>query len=266
MKDMYQLNQIPSEAQIQKFLRRVLFGRNIFCPTCRYRQVWKSRDRYWCRRCRRRFTLLSHTWLGNIKLPLTKWWLVLWCWTSQIPVRQAMALAGLSELAIRHWYGEFREHLPENQHILERIVQLDEAYGKGWSLVMAKQPKSRKVAYVILPERSVDRQDAVRFLEQYVKPRSKLHTDGAMIYRGIERWWPVQHGTDIHAKWEFGKTSEIEGTFGNMRTFIRRMYHHVTAEKMPEYVREFAVRFSSPEMFKNPKYYLQKSLTLAPTC
>jgi hypothetical protein len=87
---------------------------------------------------------------------------------------------------------------------------------------------------------------------------------GALIYRGIEKWWPVTHEIDIHRKWEFGKTSEIEGMFGNFRTFIRRMYHHVSKEKMPEYVREFCVRFSSPELFENPENYLQKSLLPAP--
>ena len=75
-----------------------------------------------------------------------------------------MKLSGLSEMAIRHWYDRFREHLPENPHMLSRIVQLDEAYGKGWSLVMAKETNSRKVAYVVLPEKSVERQHAVQFL------------------------------------------------------------------------------------------------------
>ena len=50
-------------------------------------------------------------------------------------------------------------------------------------------------------------------------------------------------------KWEFELTSEIEGFFGNLRTFIRRMYHHTTSEKLPEIVSEFCFRFSSPEMF-----------------
>ncbi len=175
-----------------------------------------------------------------------------------------MALARLSEMAVRHWYDQFREHLPENPLILEHIVQLDEAYGKGWVLLMGKQPQTRKVAYVLLPRKTVERYHANHFLRQYVAPETKLQTDGAMIYRGIERWWPVMHEADIHKKFEFGRTSEIEGLFGNFRTFIRRMYHHVTAEKMPEYVREFCVRFSSPEMFQNPKYYLQKSLITAP--
>ena len=118
MKDMYQLNQIPSEAQIRKFLRRTLFGKNVFCPRCHCREVWRDKERYWCPRCRRRFTLLSYTWLHDLKLPLHTWWLVLWAWCEKIPVHQAMKLSGLSELAVRRWYDRFREHLPENQHLL----------------------------------------------------------------------------------------------------------------------------------------------------
>ena len=264
MQDMYQLKQIPSEAQIRKFLRRILFGKNVFCPKCRYRRVSRDRDRYWCPRCRRRFSLLSYTWLHDLKLPLPQWWLVLWCFTTKVPVQQAMKLCQLSDMAIRHWYDRFREHLPENPHILSKIVQLDEAYGKGWSLIMAKQKHSRKIAYVVLPEKSVERRQAVKFLSQYVKPRSRLYTDGAEIYRGIERFWPVRHSRDLHAHWEFSKTSEIEGLFGNFRTFVRRMYHHVTKDKVSEYVREFSIRFSSPELFESPRTFLTKTLTLAP--
>src|SRR3989344_5048214 len=81
MGHMYTLNQIPSEAQIRKYLRRTLFGKNIFCPTCRSRLVTVGSNRYRCKDCRRRFSLLSHTWLANLKLPLEVWWMVLWCWS-----------------------------------------------------------------------------------------------------------------------------------------------------------------------------------------
>lgn len=69
---------------------------------------------------------------------------------------------------------------------------------------------------------------------------------------------------DIHAKFEFAHTSEIEGMFGIYRTFVRRMYHHHWSINLEEYVREFCFRFSSPELFENPIYYLTKSLSLAP--
>lgn len=261
---MYHLKQIPSDAQIRRFLRRILFGKNMFCPVCRSQKVVARQGRYHCRRCRVRFSLLSHTWLGDMKLPLQKFWLVLWAWCVKVPVPQAMALTMLSDDAVRRWYGRFRSHLPENQQILSRIVQLDEAYGKRWTLMMAKEQGTKKLAYAFVPQRRPERHHAAIFLEQYVSPRTKLRTDGAKIYRGIDRWWPVVHEYDIHAKWEFGKTSEIEGMFGLMRTFIRRMYHHVPSESMPEYVREFAARFSLPEMFENPRYYLKKTLSLVP--
>jgi len=57
-------------------------------------------------------------------------------------------------------------------------------------------------------------------------------------------------------KWEFELTSEIEGVFGVLRTFIRRMYHHCTVDKLPELV---------GELFENPRYYLEKTLFIVPT-
>src|SRR5438093_12219026 len=118
---MYHLNQIPSETQIKKYLRRILFGKNIFCPRCRSRKVLADKERYRCLSCRIRFSLLSHTWLSNLKLPLQGWWMVLWCWSSQVPVKQTCALTHLSEISVRKWFDTFREHLPEETHVLERI-------------------------------------------------------------------------------------------------------------------------------------------------
>ncbi len=183
-----------------------------------------------------------------------------------MPILQAMALSKLSEKTTRHWFGEFRAHLPQETHILERIVQLDEAYFKGQALLIAKQKGTRRLAYEVIPGSSVNRTDAAYFLYRKVKPRSRLWTDGALIYRSIEKWWPVRHSRDIHKNWEFGKTSEIEGVIGNYRTFVRRTYHHHWSENLPEYVREFCFRFSSPELFDSPLFYLKKTLSLVPTC
>jgi len=196
-----------------------------------------------------------------MKIPLQQFWTVLWLWTVEIPIQQAIALTHLSEEAIRRWYGRFRLHLPEESHILERIVQLDEAFFKKMTLIMGKEKGTRKLAYDIIPGTSPSKYHAGYFLLRKVKPGSELWTDGGGIYRNIEEWWPVKHSTDIHKKFEFAHTSEIEGVFGNYRTFVRRMYHHHWSEHLEEYVREFCFRFSSPELFQNPQYYLAKTLT-----
>ena len=139
MVDMYKLNQIPSEGQIRKYLRRILFGKNVFCPECRSRKILKYGDRYRCLRCRCKFSLLSHTWLAGMRLSYQKFWLILWSWTKQIPVKQTSVLAKMSRKGIYHWFGLFRSHLPQNEVILSKIVQLDEAFFKNRTLIMGKE-------------------------------------------------------------------------------------------------------------------------------
>jgi hypothetical protein len=49
---------------------------------------------------------------------------------------------------------------------------------------------------------------------------------------------------NLHAKWGFGSTSEIEGLFGNLRAFIRRIH----PDKMPD------TGENSPLDFLRPQY------------
>lgn len=236
---MYQLEYIPSDAQIKKHLRRIVFGSNIRCPLCLSQKVAIYGDRYRCRKCRSKFSLTSHTWLANLKLPLQDFWFVLWCWTQQVPVRQTAAITRLSQVTIYHWFEVFRSHLPEDQELLEHLVQLDEVYFGSKSkktlnaLFVGKQVDTRKLAYKIIQQRDPVREDAWDFLKHNIAPNTCVATDGAGIYKGINRWWPVEHSYDIHRKFEFEQTSEIEGLFGCLRTFIRRMYHHVSCDKLP---------------------------------
>ncbi len=254
------LNQIPSEAKIRKQLKKIIFGRNIFCPHCHCRQVYRSESRYRCKRCRRPFTLLSGTWLNHIRLDLRTFYALLWCWTQEVPVLQTQKLCHVGEEAVYRWFREFRLHLPDFTPILQGTIQMDEAYFKSLSLIMAKQMGSNKVAHQVVFKNSVDKNEATRFLYQYIQPKSQLHTDGSVIYKNINQWWQVKHKKDIHKNFEFGLTSEIEGMFGVLRTFIRRMYHHTTPQYLPEYVSEFCLRFSSPEIFTSPNDYLAKTL------
>ena len=258
------LNQIPSETKIKQQLRKIIFGKNLRCPRCRSRRVCVSESRYRCRKCRKPFSLLTGTWLAGTKLSLRTLYGVLWCWTQRIPVLQTQKLCHLSEPTVRYWFREFRLHLPQFSPILAGTVQMDEAYFKDLSLLMAKQVDSNKLAYQVIYKNSVNKTEATQFLFQSIQPNTVLQTDGSVIYKNINQWWQVKHRVDIHKKFQFGLTSEIEGMFGNLRTFIRRMYHHTTPKYLPEYVSEFCIRFSSPEIFISPNSYLLKTLKPVP--
>lgn len=256
--------QIPTEAQIRKMLRKIIFGSHIFCPKCHSRKIYAYEGRYRCRKCRRSFSLFSGTWLRAMKLPLTTFYSLLWCWTHKVPVLQSQDFCHLSEECVRHWFHIFRLQLPNSIPILQGVIQMDEAYFKSLSLLMAKEVGSKKLAHAFILGTDVTRPDAAEFIFQCIQPESDLHTDGAGIYRGIDNWWPVTHKRDIHKKFEFGLTSEIEGMFGCLRTFIRRMYHHVTMDHLPAVVAEFCARFSHPEFFNSPESYLQNTIHPVP--
>lgn len=268
------VRQVPTDAKIRQELRQLIFGTRLFCPRCGSPAVKKYGPRYRCRRCRRPFSLTSVTWLRGAKLPLQTVWLLLWCFGHEVPLDQATKLAGVSAPTTRHWYERFRSHLPAGPLTdvrLSGVVQMDEAYrgGKrhGYAILGAKQAAAqrpaghrRKLALTVLPKPSVDRRDAVAFLSQRVVPGSQLHTDGNAIYRGIGNWWPVEHAHERHNRWEFALTSEIEGLWGTLTTFVRRMYHHVTRAQVGSVVQEFAARQIYPEWFATPQAYLQVAL------
>lgn len=259
---------VPSEAKIRTYIKQIVFGKHLFCPRCGSFDVIVNDGRYRCRVCRIKFSLLSHTWLSHTKLSLPHIWFLLWCWTQQVPVKQSMKLTELSEKGVRHWFDVFRKHLPHDQEILEHIIQLDEAYfGRfyGYALLMGKQIGTRKLAYELLFSDAPGKIDAVRFLRSHVKPQTHLSTDASVIYQRIEKHFPVTHTFDTHRKFEFTNTSEIEGMFGVLRTFIRRMYHHTSREKFPEYMCEFYCRFCRPELFTSPYDYLKNTLSLGPS-
>jgi len=258
------LNQIPTSAKINKQIRKIRFGKNLCCPRCRSRRVSRSEERYRCAVCRKPFTLLTGTWLEGMKLDTRTWYALLWCWTQRIPVLQTHTLCHVSEVSLYYWFRQFRLHLPQLEPILAGKVQMDEAYFKHISLLLAKQVGSRNLAHAVILKDSVNQSEALQFVFQSVAPHTRLQTDGAAIYKTVDHWWQVDHRVNIHKKFEFDLTSEIEGMFGNLRTFIRRMYHHTSPQYLPEYVSEFCVRFSSPEIFDSPLSYLEKTLTTVP--
>jgi transposase-like protein len=265
--DNYNLSQIPSEAQIRKILRKSIFDGGVHCPHCGSRNITALERRYHCKKCRKKFSLISGSWLKGAKLSLTKICTLLWCWQAKSPPDQACLITGASMPTVRHWYDKFRSGLP--LQLLEGIrlkgkIQSDECFRKGYSILGMKQEaadsKKRKMALVILFKNSVDRSDVVDLMSRTVKPGSILRTDGASIYKKIEKWWPVEHQSEIHKNFEFAITSEIEGLWGNLFTFIRRMYHHITVAKIKSIVNEFCFRQCFEQYFQTPEKYLALSL------
>jgi transposase-like protein len=260
----HSLSQIPSEVQIRKQLVRIIFGSRVWCPDCG-RQCYVTplqKNHVWrCRACRNKFSLTSVTWLKGMKLSLQHLWALIWCWQKKIPIQQAQALLHISIPTIRRYYELFRDHLDlDFEVILEGEVQMDEMFVKEGFVIGAKDIQRKRLKLKVISQPYPVKKDALDFIQTHVKPGSVLCTDGGGIYHGCEKWWPLTHIHDIHKRFEFEITSEIEGTWANLRTFMRRMYHHVTFKKFPKVVAEFEARYSQPQLFNSVLSYLKNSM------
>jgi transposase-like protein len=258
------LSQIPSETQIRKQLAKIVFGPRPWCPGCGRQRFVAAliKNRLWrCGACRNRFSLTSVTWLRGMKISMRHLWCLVWCWQKKMPLQQARALVKLSIPTVRRWYALFRDHLEADfEVVLEGKVQMDEMFVKGGFVIGAKDVKRKRLKLKVVSAPYPVKKDALDFIQEHVRPGSVLCTDGGAIYKGCEAWWPLRHVKDIHKRFEFEITSEIEGVWANLRTFIRRMYHHVTFGKLPKVVAEFEARNSRPEMFFSPLTFFKNSL------
>lgn len=258
------LSQIPTENQVWKKLRQIVFGKKVKCPDCgrqKYVQELQKNKMFRCTKCHNRFSVTNANWLKGMKISGKHLWALIWCWQHKISVQQTRDLIGLSIPTIRRYYELFRDNLDLDFNVvLEGKVQMDEMFVKGAFIIGAKDVVKKKMKLNVVYKKSPNKGDAMNLIQKHVKPGSTLCTDGGGIYRGCENWWPVKHKRDIHSRFEFGLTSEIEGIWAVFRTFVRRMYHHVTLKKLAKVVREFEARYSQPEIFDSPLNFLNNSL------
>ena len=191
-------------------------------------------------------------------MPLETIWLLLWCWQKGLPIKQTTDVVGISQPTVWLWFKKFREHVPKERLaiILEGRVACDEMFTKERAIMGVKQKGTRNLALWVLNERNPNKRHAIEFLSHHVKPGSALATDGGGIYRGIDKHVSVTHSYEVHSRWEFSLTAEIEGVWGCFRTFVRRMYHHVTSKYLPDLAAEFTLRFRRDEVFETPQSYI----------
>lgn len=262
------LAHVPAHAKLRRIFKNIIFGSRIHCPRCKCRCLINlTREERWrCKRCHKPFSIKSSCWLKGSKLPLEDIWMLLWCWQKQFSVQHAIDMTGLSYPTVFNWYKRFRMKIPKEKldTLLSGNIACDEMYTKHAAVIGAKQKGTRNIALKVIHQNSVQRHHAVDFLTRFAKANSNLFTDGAAIYKGIGNWHKLKHKYEIHKKFEFTLTAEIEGLWACLRTFIRRMYHHVTRYKLEDLVSEFCLRFRRDEIFESPTHYLTVCLSSNP--
>lgn len=267
-----------SERKIRAALRQILFKKGrLKCCHCGSSLVLsiKKEGRYFCRRCRTKFSLLSHTWIKNLRIPLTLFILLLWFWLNDYQVKQVHQLIGLSVPTIRKYFRLFRLHIVKTlDFTTQDHVQADEAYfgqfRKGASYyqgfkqyqVMNKVcvagvacPATGQLAAKVFPIRNKAKQIR-NYIQRLVPTSVKVYSDGSHIYTQLRKThW---HIARTHAE-GFHKAYYIESCWSWMKRKLFKQYHHFTRKYAKEYVSELTFKFNTRKSDKNPFEYLAKS-------
>jgi transposase-like protein len=269
-----------SERQLTNMLRTLFFphGR-VHCTKCGYRRIYKLKNdgRYHCRRCRKKFSLFSHTWLRHIRIPLTTFMIVLWCWMKEYSIVQTQDLTGLSVPSIRRYFRLFRIHIVKSVAFEPReSVQVDEAYFgsfKKQSNVYHSQKTYHlkpKVCVAgiscpslgILALRVIQGKPGIpvkEFIREKVPRNVTVYSDGSPIYTGLRT--SHYHVSQTHDQ-GFATAAYIEGCWSWTKRRLFKQYHHMTAKYAPEYVAELEWRFNTRKLPKDPLTALRNSLWL----
>lgn len=268
------LEQVPSTQTLRTHLKRLVFpddGRPQ-CPQCGSRQARsiKRAERWRCRRCRHPFSIKSCcSFLKHSKLSLETIWLLVWCWQEEIPRGQTADLCGVSAVTAYSWFEKMRANIPKGRADVllgdeTDEVACDEMFIGDTAVIGAKEKGTKNLKLRVLDSPDPHKGHAVTFLTRWVATETTVCTDGSGIYRGIGDYHRITHEYERHNQFEFSLTAEIEGVWANFRTFVRRMYHHVTTDKLPAILREFALRFSQDRIFRSPRDYFTVCLTPKP--
>lgn len=267
-----------TERQLRTAVRRVVFPKGrIRCPRCCSFRIKKvpSEERYHCPKCRRKFSLLSHTWLKDCKLPLTTLLLLLHAWQMEYTITHTQELVHLSVPSIRRYFSLFRVHIVKTvPFVAENDVQVDEAYFGQFKkqanylhgFRTYKVVEKVCVAGISCPSNGqltamVVRSDAgntIRnFIREHVPTNIRVYSDSSPIYtrlRETHDHWPQTHDLGFHHAYY------IESCWSWMKRKLFRQYHHFWRKNAESYVSELTWRFNTRNKQENALTYLLLSL------
>ena len=253
--------QVPSSSQIARDLKRILLPKGIRCPRCTRRYSFKIGSQYWCKKCRYKFTWVASTFLKGTKLPLPVVWVLLQCWVNELSPQDTELTMALSHVTIRRWFRKFQQLIPpELTGLLQGAVEVDESFiGRArfnnQTIVMGAVTRGGALSLRPIPNREQGTTD--EFLLKHVDTRSKLYTDAFSSYEHVQNFFGYAHEICNHSQGHFGPTNQIEGVWMCLRRFIRKVYHHIWKEHLPQILKEFQARWNHQTAFTDGYAFLQ---------
>ena len=248
--------QVQTEIQAVKIIKKHL-GR-IYCPRCGRKHYIRKlpEGRYHCKKCRYKFSLKTLLGLKHSKLNYKQILKLIHCFSEKYTLKSVMDIVSISYPTARKIYSQFRQLLPNDKYKLAGDVITDVMYvgkRKTNNQALVSGVVNREFTYINL-EIVPDQEQST--LEKFIYDNidhtcSLVTTDSHTSYQSIE-WMGYGHQRENHSKFQLKKSVPIERVWALFKTLIKRTYHHIWKEKLPEYLVEFRARFNHRQIVNIP--------------
>lgn len=258
-----------TEARCRKFLIKQRWGNGYICPKCGYLEAYyiKTRITFQCKQCRHQVSLTSGTIFHKTKIPLRKWF---WMIFLMAQSKHSYSVMGLQRLLkIKNYKAawlmahKIRHALSDRdaRYLLTGIIEMDDSYfgssktpgkrGRGADkkstvVVSAQTNEFKKPVFAsmtVVPK--INSENVSSVSESTVSDGSTVKTDGWKAYHALKE------RNIIHEKHIIGdpkKASEIlpavHLVIANCKGILRGIHHGVSKKHLHLYLAEFCYRFN----------------------
>ena len=223
-------------------------------------------QRFWCKNCRRSFSVKTGTLMEGSNLNYTQWAIAFFLYSTNLKGVSSMKLhrdLGITQKAAWHLAHRVRAAWNNEADKFAGPVEVDETYIGGKERNKHNSKKLRagrgtvgKTAVVGIRDRqtgqirtqvvqSTDAGTLQDFVKRNTQPYTMVYTDEARAYIGL----PRPHEAVRHSVSEFVRgmahTNGMESHWAALKRGYDGTYHHMSPKHLNRYIDEFAGRHNS---------------------
>ena len=268
-----------SDTQIRSIFRAARFGGRTRCPRCGYaRKLWPLEDGRWrCRRCRKRFGLLTDTWLSHTRFELAEIYELLYWFELELTDHGIARRVDVPYHRVHRFLLDVRRAIAafEDRSIalLDGEVEVDESYfgPRFENRRRARRRKLRKSGQVlsgrgaqrlkqavfgiyertdgivyVQPVANVSRQTLQSVIHRKVSIETTIYSDSWAGYDGLAEDYAGHEILHHRAREYVRGTASINGIEGFWAYAKERLlrHHGVSPDHFLLYLKEMEYRFN----------------------
>jgi len=265
----------PTEVSCIEHLEAIRWNGNVVSPFDATSKVYKCKgNKYKCKNTGKYFNVRTATIFEDTKLPLQKWFMALYIFSSHKKGISSHQLAKDLDITQKSaWFVLHRlryafDH-PAFKALMNNTVEVDETYESKKNYADGQKRLNEKAPIIGL----IDREDGRVIVQQVDKPshdvieyivtknvsqEATLISDQSRAYNKMHKFYDhkrVDHSAKQYVN-GIAHTNTIEGFWSQLKRGIDGIYHWVSVKHLGAYAHEFAYRYNTRKINENNRFNL----------